>query len=470
VQKSVENWRSGPWCGEVEARQSMSAMDHLYAVRVKEIWAYMKTQDALFWLINIYLFMEYVRPQTLYPPIDVFPITKSLLVLILGVFLLRHNLALVKNPLNKLLFLFFVVILLSSVFALDPGVAYEKVPDFISWMVIFFLIINIVNTEKRFFVFMLAFLLYNFKMAQFSFINWVASGFGFIKIGSGGGPGWFQNSGEFGIQMCIFLSLSACFFFALKEYWPPWKKILFLFFPFIALTGTISSSSRGAVVGAVCVLFFMFLKGKHRFKGLVALGVILALVYFFLPDEQLGRLQSSGDDNSSTTRLVYWERGRELVSRFPFLGVGYNNWLVAQEKIFGLYNQELPHNIFIQCASELGYFGLMVFFLMIMYTFVNNFRTRKLALQHEREKKGVNMRFLYYMAQGLDGALVGYLVSGFFVTVLYYPYFWINLAMTVSLNAITRKQTEHMVHPLNQARISFSSANLLVRPTAKNRK
>jgi hypothetical protein len=38
------------------------------------------------------------------------------------------------------------------------------------------------------------------------------------------------------------------------------------------------------------------------------------------------------------------------------------------------------------------------------------------------------------MAHGLDGAMIGFVVSGFFVTVLYYPYFWINLAMTVALN------------------------------------
>lgn len=418
-------------------------MEHLYAVRVKEIWAYLKTQDALFWMINIYLFMEYVRPQTLYPAIDVFPFVKVLLFLTLGVFLLRHNAPLVKNPSNILLILFFVVILLSSAFALAPGVAFEKVPDFISWVVIFFLIINIVNTEKRFFVFMLAFLLYSFKMAQFSFFNWVSKGFGFISYGSGGGPGWFRNSGEFGIQMCIFLPLAACFFFALKEHWPRWKKILFLFFPFTALTGTVSSSSRGAVVGVVCVLVFMLMKGKNRLKGLVALGVILALVYFLIPDRQLERFRSSGEDQTSISRLEYWERGLELVSLFPILGVGYNNWLVAQEDIFGLYDQQHPHNIFIQCVSELGYSGLIVFVLMIVYTFVNNYRTRKLSLQQEGQKKEVKMRFLYYMAHGLDGALVGYLASGFFVTVLYYPYFWINLAMTVSLNAIARKQTEY---------------------------
>ena len=37
------------------------------------------------------------------------------------------------------------------------------------------------------------------------------------------------------------------------------------------------------------------------------------------------------------------------------------------------------------------------------------------------------------MSHGLDSALVAYLVAGFFVTVLYYPFFWINLAFTVSL-------------------------------------
>jgi len=242
--------------------------------------------------------------------------------------------------------------------------------------------------------------------------------------------------------MCIFLSLSACFFIALKEYWPRWKKILFLFFPITALTGTISSASRGAVVGIVCIFIFMFMKGKHKFKGLIALGVILAFVYLLMPDQQMARFQSAGVDRTSQTRLEYWKRGIELVSSYPILGVGYNNWLVAQEYIYGLKNQQYPHNIFIQCVSELGYSGLLVYFLMILYTFVINFRTRKLALQRAGEKKEVKMRFIYSMAHGLDGALVGYLVSGFFVTVLYYPYFWINLAMTVSLNSIAWKQTE----------------------------
>jgi len=185
------------------------------------------------------------------------------------------------------------------------------------------------------------------------------------------------------------------------------------------------------------------MKGKHRLKGLVAFGVILALIYFLLPEQQLERFQSAGKDKTSVSRLEYWNDGLELISRFPILGAGYNNWNIAQGDIFGRWNEELPHNIFIQCASELGYSGMLVFLLMILYTFINNFRTRKLVLRHKGETEDVKMRFIYYMAHGLDGALIGYLASGFFVTVLYYPYFWINLAMTVSLNAIARKKTSH---------------------------
>ena len=88
---------------------------------------------------------------------------EELVLLTLAIFLLRHKSPFVKNPLNKLLFLYFLVILLSSMFAMSPVVAFEKVPEFISWMIVFFLIVNIVNTEKRFFIFMLVFLLYSLQ-------------------------------------------------------------------------------------------------------------------------------------------------------------------------------------------------------------------------------------------------------------------------------------------------------------------
>ena len=419
---------------ETEAANLSIRMSNLYQIKIAEIWDYLKREDALFLLICLYLFFEYVRPQTLYPILDIMPYTQIVLLLTLAIALIKGNLFVTKNPANHLLIAFFLIIVISSAFAFDPGHSFSMIPDFVAWMIIYFLIINIVNTEKRFLVFMLSFLLYSFKMSQHSFRGWASHGFGFSDWGTGGGPGWFHNSGEFGIQMCVFLPLAACFFWALKEHWPLWKKALFALLPITAMTGMISSSSRGALLGGVAVMLFFLLKSKYKIKGTIALLLILGAVYLAIPEEQKMRFQQAGDDQTSIARIERWEKGLEMARRYPLLGVGYKNWEIADRRLFfggGAY----CHNIFVECMSELGYSGLAVFILMIVYTFINNHGTRKIAI----EQLGGN-KFISYMAHGLDGALVGYLVSGFFVTVLYYPYFWINLAMTVALNQAAKNK------------------------------
>ena len=405
----------------------------LYSMKLGELWAYVKTQDALFWLVNVYLFFEYVRPQTLYPVLDIMPYAQVVLLVSLTLAIFKGVIGRVKNPLNKLLVVYFLVIVASSFQALSPDVSFDKLSEFVSWMIVYFLIVNVINTEKRLLIFVLAFMVYSFKMAQFSFRNWLMSGFSFMNIGSGGGPGWFHNSGEFGIQMVIFFSIGACFCWGLKDNWTPWKKVLFFLFPFTALTGTVSSSSRGAVLGVAAVCLYWLLKSKHKFKGLILVGVVGIAVYAVIPDQQKTRFDAMGEDDTSTTRLEYWKRGLELIDRYPVLGVGHENWLVAQEVVFGIEDSEVCHNIFIQCATDLGYTGFGVLLMLIFFTFYNNYKVRKIVKQSPTDNK-----FLFFMAHGLDGALVGYMVSGFFVTVLYYPYFWINLAMTVSLHEAAR--------------------------------
>jgi len=415
----------------------MMANDSLYSVKISEIWSYFKSQDILFWLINLYLFMEYVRPQALYPVLDVIPLAKIILILTLIVLLLKKY-PLVKNHSNVFIGMFTLAVFLSSIFAMSPTVSFQNIYDYLAWVIIYYLVTIIVNTKERFFVFVLCFLIYSFKMSQFSFKNWVLSGFAFSNWGTGGGPGWFHNSGEFGIQMCVFLPIAFYFFYSLRSYWPRWKQYLFSLFPLTALTGTISCSSRGALVGAGAVLLWMLLKSQHKLKGLIVVTLVAALVWTFVPSEQKARFDSAGEDRTSVQRIERWEKGLKMTELYPLLGVGYANWVVADERIFG-GNGALSHNILIQCMSELGYVGLAAFLLMIFSALLNNYQTRKLV-----SRAGSGDRFTFYMAHGLDGALIGYLVSGLFVTVMYYPYFWINLSLTVVLNNVAKKNNNNI--------------------------
>src|SRR5690606_2251702 len=112
-------------------------------------------------------------------------------------------------------------------------------------------------------------------------------------------------------------------------------------------------------------------------------------------------------------------------------GIGYGNWSAYMYQFYN--DMGLPHNIFIQAGTELGYAGLLALLGMLVATFVVNRRTRRMLLP--LPERG---RFLNAMTYGLDGALVGFMVSGSFVTVLYYPFLWINLAMTVALHNSAR--------------------------------
>jgi O-antigen ligase len=404
------------------------AIQALYSLSPTGILKSLTHQPASFWFVLIYLLFEYVRPQQIYEKILGPPYALIAIILALVSFLFEQRKLRFQMP-ELLLAIFTLVVLASSTTAFDPSVSfsYNNLSLYFGWVLIYLMIANSVDTEERFFLFLLFFLVYSFKMAQFGTRGWAAYGFGFDAYGATGAPGFFRNSGEFGIQMCVFFPLIVAFILALKEYWPRWLRLVAWGVAATAITGIIASSSRGALVGLAGVSLWMLLKSRHKFRGLLATIAFAGLVYAITPAEQKARFQSVGQDDTSISRTTNWKQGIGIMNQFPVLGIGYANWRKYHSVYYG--NELLPHNVFIEAGSELGYSGLVAFIALIWCTFAINARTRRLARQYPEEG-----RFMTRMAHGLDGALVGFLVSGFFVTVLYYPYFWINLAMTVGLN------------------------------------
>jgi len=194
-------------------------IDDLYAVKVKSIWQAVKQEHISFWAITAYFFFEYVRPQAIYPSIEIIPWAQlTLIVAIYGAFSDR-TVKWVSCVENKHLVFFFIIVLLSSLFAFKPGISWDAKTDVINWILVYFLTISIINTEKRFYLFLLAYLLFSYKMSQHGFFTWARRGFTFTNWGLIGAGGWFQNSGEFAIQMLIFGSMSAAFVLALKDRW-----------------------------------------------------------------------------------------------------------------------------------------------------------------------------------------------------------------------------------------------------------
>jgi putative inorganic carbon (hco3(-)) transporter len=411
-----------------------SVINNLYSLSLSDIYGQIKIQGFAFWMLCLYLVFEYMRPQTIWPVIDIAPWGKMVLIgAAIGLTLSPRGRGGMRSIATFWMILFQVVILLSSIDAYNSVESFSWFYLFFSWLVVYYLIINVVDTRIRFYIFILLYFLMNLKMSQHGFISWVQNGFGFSSWGVVCGPGWFNNSGECGTQMAMVFPMFVYFIVALRHLWSKHIRIAMWFLPLTALGTVIASSSRGSLVALMGACTVMILKSKKPMRAIIAVTAMALVVWSVTPPEFKQRFDTAGKDTTSQTRLLYWKHGLEIIETYPYLGVGYKNW--------GLYYSdnwpedtpyqgvELPHNIFLEIGAELGWTGLLVYFFLIFYTFSCNAKSRQLACK-------IDDRFLLYTAHGLDVALVAYLISGQFVSIAYYPFFWVNLAMTVALRKI----------------------------------
>jgi probable O-glycosylation ligase (exosortase A-associated) len=389
-----------------------------------------------------YLLFEYGRPQGIYESIDVFPFSAAFLALS-AVLAFRETPAVhLRVSTTNWLVLFTLLVVISSLAAYSPSLAFANFYIYLNWVFVYIAFVSILSTERRWVLAMALFLLLSFKMSQHGFRTFAARGFAFADWGLGGPPGWFENSGELGIQMCVFLPLSIAFILAFKQHWGRFVQGIAWLMPATAIVTIVGSSSRGAVLGGFAAIVPLMLRSRYKWRALMAFAVVVVIGYILIPQEFLARFDSAGSDATSVSRLTRWKGGIDMMFDHPLLGVGYFNWPIYYGPKYepGVRGALLSHNIFVQVGAELGMTGLILFVIMILTCFKYTRVIRRIAQANQ------GMEYYVRLADGLDGALVGYLVSGFFVTVFFYPYFWVNLAFTVALYNIVRLNT-HLTAP-----------------------
>jgi putative inorganic carbon (hco3(-)) transporter len=398
----------------------------------RDAWHAMSRQPASFWLLVIYVMFEYVRPQTIWTGIAFLPWAFLSIMACAAVFVLEGARFRKATAADPWMAAFTGILAISIVMAYSPEASLEAIDIYINWLLAYILITNIAVTYERLILLIMSYFVWSLKMSQYAVRSWSEAGFGFRSWGITGPSGWFHNSGEFAIQMVIFFAMSLYVWLALRPHLKRWVWLAFSFLPFSAMIGVVGASSRGAQLALAAIGIWIWVRSKHKIRSLVGVGVLAAVAWQLLPAEQKERFTEMGDDETSTNRIQYWEDGLQIMGDHPVFGIGYDNWLTFYRTYYNALG-EVSHNIFIQAGSELGYPGLIAFVGLIFATFLLNYRTRKIAAG-----LGTRGGFLHGLARGMDGALLGYLVAGFFVTVLYYPFFWFNLAFTVAAYNVAR--------------------------------
>jgi putative inorganic carbon (HCO3(-)) transporter len=409
--------RPGPWSTLRIEQLSPSA-----------IWRALWTQSPAIWLLQFYILFEYVRPQTIYPVIDIAPWSQIFLLGAVLAVVVEGRLAFTSASLWLSIAVLTVIVILSSITSYYPEKSWADKNFWINWLLLMLIVGAGIRTRRELLLFLIAFGLWNLKMSQHAVKGWVSVGFSFRSIGIGGAPGWFQNSGEFGIEMCVFLPISVYFAFGLWPKLTRGKRLLLLAISASALFSIVASSSRGALLGAAAVGGWALWRNPNRLRAFALIIVLAPLVWLSVPEGSKARFRNMGEDKDSITRITYWKDGIKIANQHPLLGIGYRNWLPYYTTRYNPKGQ-LPHNFMIEAVAELGYVGAIAVLVLIGTSFGQTSKVRKLT----SETSNAPDRLLYGMAFGIDGAMIGFIVSGSFVSVLYYPYLWMNIAMVMAL-------------------------------------
>jgi putative inorganic carbon (HCO3(-)) transporter len=401
------------------------------------IWRAFWSEPWSFKWMCIYVFFEYVRPQQMYPVFQFLPWAQLTITAACIAFVAEGLPVRSKTVANVLLLLFSTVILLSSVFAYSPSIAYNNLDKFANWLVVFFLLANTTTDQRKFFLFIVLFLLWSAKMSQHG-----ARAFLTGSGAAGGSPGWFTNTGEYALQMCIFVPLSLYFIVGLYPSLSRKTVAVLALFPIAGILGIVNSGSRGGLLALACVGLWMLMRSRHKIRGILALAVAVPLIWMIVPPALKERFRTAGEDETSTARVVYWKRGLEMAKANPFLGVGYENWVPyyrvhypPKEGEFVRwisateYATEVSHNSFIEVVSQLGYTGLLLFAAMLFSVWIINARTRRIL-----KALGERGRFLREMSLGVDAGVIAFIVAGFFMAVAFYPFVWFQLGMAAALH------------------------------------
>ncbi len=97
--------------------------------------------------------------------------------------------------------------------------------------------------------------------------------------------------------------------------------------------------------------------------------------------------------------------------------------------------------------SELGLAGIVIVGAMLLQCYKDlKFVRKRFAPAQSRQKHGQIVQagedMRAYFARAMEGSLIGFIVSGIFISIMWYPSLWIMMALIVALRNISETQSE----------------------------
>ncbi len=348
-----------------------------------------------------------------------------------------------KEPRNKIwhpetVVIFLLVLwvsLTTFVFALNPNGAYSEWDRFIKIQVFIFLTVLLISDKA--------------KLDGFIWVLALSIGFygikgGIFTIMTGGGARVWGPSGSFiagnnEIALALLMCVPLLRYLHLQEprKWVKHGLGVAIFLCMLAIVGT---QSRGALLGIMAIGLFLWIKSRNKIgTGMLVLAAGLTIL-MFMPDtwwERMNTIKTYEEDDSAQTRINAWWVAWN-VAKATFVGGGANMFIPS---VYAKYAPDPTrvydaHSIYFEMLGEQGYPG---FFLFMLLGWLFWRRSGSLIKQYKNDPE---RKWAADLGAMLQVSFIGYAVSGAFLGLAYFDYYYDLVITALIASIIAERQAD----------------------------
>lgn len=397
-----------------------------------------------FFLLLFYTVVEYARPSFLGP------IRPALILqIIMVVYLIqnREKLSLVLKEKFFRLYLAMMFLMGLHIFmATNNYYAYMQFQGMVTYLLFGISFCIFLDSVEKLYAF----------ISFFVFITVLGAIDRLMKAGLIGASGPLGDENDFALAMNIAVPIA---FFAAKTE-AGWKKWFFWSACILFVVASMTCSSRGGFIGLVVVGAVCWVYSEQKSKALVAVAFLAVLGWNFAsPDfkkEIMDIGVGSADKDTGKDRVELWKLSWRAFLDNPVLGVGQANMPIVMEKYQydetgesfwkrGLWGRAV-HSVYFTLLPELGLVGVALFLMMLRELYQKIKKIRQICRRASSEE----IQKIECFSIAVFVAIFGFLVTGIFLSVFYYPQFWNMSALLVALFLTASRIATNEVAPFSQ--------------------
>ena len=360
------------------------------------------------------------------------------IVVLVSLFLHRDKLNQIKilEPLNyRILLALCMLMLIISPAAVCPEQSYERLYDFFRYVICFVFFVKCIPNMSKFEILVWICLLCCLNLSWEGYIHPEYRHAGRLE-GIGTPDSTDSNMFATVLLMPVPFLINEVLF--AKTY----RKVGALLVAVFVLNGIVLTGSRGALIGLVAIgMTFLFFEQDHKVRKKIFLGVVCAALLFIklLDTTFIERLVSveEGLDSTGSGRTEIWAYGLRMAADYP-LGAGGNGFVYLSpsylpKRLLSFGSRRSPHNTYLKVLVEQGVLGL-VFFLLFWGITIKMLHSLRKKIIQSAPGQGSELFLIKQYALATEAAIIGILLSSFFVDRLYFELLYWLAAMATFLS------------------------------------